>query len=88
MLRRMRGDEAGSGRRPSLAGTANAATMQRDNQTLTRSPSQQRDREQQRRQQIKSAFDQDVRHNHDAGSYRQTAPARALDAARRPGEPW
>jgi protein SCO1 len=74
MLRRMRGDEAGSGRRSSLAGTANAATMQRDNQTLTRSPSQQRDREQQRRQQIKSAFDQDVRHNHDAGSYRQTAP--------------
>jgi hypothetical protein len=65
-----------------------ATAMQRDDQTLAGPPREQRHREQQRRQQIQAAFDQDVGHSHDGGSYRQIAPLQALDAARRPGWPW
>lgn len=68
MLSGMREPQAGRSDRSSLADPLGATAMQRDDQTLAGPPREQRHREQQRRQQIQGAFDQDVGHGHDDGS--------------------
>jgi hypothetical protein len=63
--------------RSGLASPLSATTVQRDDQTLAGSPGEERRPEQQRRQQIQGAFDQNVRHGHDGGSYRPRDPVQA-----------
>ena len=59
-----------------LTGTLRVTAVQRDDQTLTGSPGEERRGQQQRRQQVQGAFDQDVGHGHDGGSYRSRGPFR------------
>jgi len=76
MLGGMREPQTGRSGRAGLTGTLRVTTVQRDDQTLPGPPGQQRRPKQQRRQQVQSAFDQDVRHGHDGGSYRSRGPVR------------
>ena len=67
MLGGMLEPQSGCSDRSGPAGALSATAMQRDDQALGRSPGKERHREQQRRQQVQGAFDQDVGHGHDAG---------------------
>ncbi len=66
----MREPQSGCASGPGLTGPLGATAMQRDDQALAGSPCEQRRSEQQRRQQVQRAFDQNVGHGHDGGSYR------------------
>jgi hypothetical protein len=76
MLGGMREPQSGCSDRSGLTGPQGATAVQRDDQTLTGSPGEERRGQQQRRQQVQGAFDQDVGHGHDGGSYPVTGPFR------------
>jgi protein SCO1/2 len=76
MLGGMCEPQAGRGDRSGLTDPLGAVAMQRDDQTFAGSPGEECRREQQRRQQVQDAFDQDVGHGHDGGSYRPKGPSR------------
>ncbi len=88
MLGGMREPQARGSDRSGLTGPLGATAVQRDDQTLAGSPGEKRRREQQRRQQVQGAFDQDVGYGHDGGSYRSLGPSRRSPTAGSRAEQW